>query len=209
MKSYVRNIADLYGDIEISPCPFTEAEIEELSASNEMLVYLPKDITAKELCARWGLKANIDFDNELMIRNVMVNEDVWFITAATSAPEMINETAHQARRIYDNEGLHGMDLRRYIAFCASHRYHFSVLPDQQYWCFLLSGSYDRSGISIVGFDRHGILNHHGWMKNFRSKFTGSRYVVLPPRLELRPETISVPRSRRNAGEAASPEASIG
>jgi hypothetical protein len=70
------------------------------------------------------------------------------------------------------------------------------LPDRLYWVFLHSGSYDRSGISVVGFDVHGVLNHHGWMKNFKAKFAGSRYVCIAPRIEVTLDTEALPRAYR-------------
>ncbi|HEV3106238.1 MAG TPA: hypothetical protein VGZ01_11165, partial [Trinickia sp.] len=139
---------------------------------------------------------NIDFDNETMIRNTMVNQDQWFVTSATKTPELIYQTGVLAKRAYEDEGLHGLDVRRYIAFAATFKYRFGEFPDQAYWTFLFSGSYDRSGVSIIGFDSENILNHHGWMKNFKAKFVGSRYAVIAPRVEITSETAHLQRARR-------------
>jgi hypothetical protein len=208
-KNVLVAVRQLYGDREIAPCPFLPEEVAELEASGEMLVYVPAGLSAKELCQLAGLRANVDFDNEAkMIRNVMVNEAHWFITAAASAPELLYRSGQFARRLYEDEGLHGLDLRRYLAFCASYRQRFDHLPDQAYWTFLLSGSYDRSGTSIVGFDAHGVLSHHGWMRNFRAKFVGSRYAVLAPRIEITPETARLVRARRGRGGPDGAEASM-
>lgn len=193
ISDYVRS---LYGDISISPCPFSAKEIGELDLHNELLVYLPAKLSMSELCQRFGIRANVNFDNETMIKNVMVNEDQWFVTSAQKTPELIYKTGVSAKRTYEDEGLHGMDLRRYLAFAATFKYKFGEFPDRTYWTFLLSGSYDRSGVSIVGFDSRGVLNHHGWMKNFKAKFLGSRYVVIAPRIELTAETDTLPRSHR-------------
>ncbi len=193
ISDYIRS---LYGDITISPCPFTEMELAELDLHNELLVYLPAKLSMSQLCTRFGIRANVNFENETMIKNVMVNEDQWFITSAQKTPELIYQTGLSAKRTYEDEGLHGMDLRRYLAFAATFKHKFGEFPDRTYWTFLLSGSYDRSGVSIVGFDSRGVLNHHGWMKNFKAKFLGSRYVVIAPRIELTPETETLPRARR-------------
>lgn len=190
------DISALYGDIPVAPCPFTASEIAELEETGEMLVYLPAHLSMRELCDRFGIKANIDFDGEKMIRNVMVKEDQWFITSASSSPELLYQSAQVAKRKYEDEGLHGMDVRRYLAFAATFKQRHGVFPDQCYWSFLLSGSYDRSGVSIIGFDVNGILNHHGWMKNFKAKFTGSRYIVIAPRLEITSETETLTRAYR-------------
>jgi hypothetical protein len=189
-------VQSLYGDIPISPCPFTQAELNELDSHNELLVYLPAKLSMSDLCIQFGIRANVNFENETMIRNTMVNENQWFITSAEKTPELMYQTAVSAKRIYEDEGLHGMDFRRYLAFAASFKYKFGQFPDQTYWTFLLSGSYDRSGISIIGFDSQNVLNHHGWMKNFKAKFLGSRYVVIAPRVEIVPTTEELPRARR-------------
>jgi len=189
-------ITALYGNIEVAPCPFTAAERQELDAHGEMLVYIPAGIKPAEMCKRWGIRANIDFENEKMIRTVMNNEDQWIVTSKSKTPELINQSGVAAKRIYEDDGLHGMDLRRYLAFVATFRARFDDLPDRLYWVFLHSGSYDRSGISVVGFDAFGVLNHHGWMKNFKAKFTGSRYVCIAPRIEVTVDTEDLPRAYR-------------
>ncbi|HAJ62025.1 MAG TPA: hypothetical protein DCP31_24615 [Cyanobacteria bacterium UBA8543] len=190
------HVRSIYGDISIAPCPFTEKEMLELDSLNELLVYLPAKLSMSELCNRFGIKANVNFDNESLIRNTMTNEDQWFIVSGEKTPEMIYRTGLSAKRTYEDEGLHGMDLRRYLAFAATFKLKHDRFPDDTYWTFLLSGSYDRSGVSIVGFDAHGVLNHHGWMRNFKAKYLGSRYVVIPPRIEITPETEKLPRAYR-------------
>jgi hypothetical protein len=198
----------LYGEIPISPCPFTERELAELDHCNELLVYLPAQLSMSELCTRFGIRVNVNFENETLIRNVMVNEDQWFITSAQKTPELMYQTGISAKRNYEDEGLHGMDFRRYLAFAATFKYKFGQFPDQTYWTFLLSGSYDRSGVSIIGFDAKGVLNHHGWMKNFKAKYVGSRYVVIAPRIEIEPETEDLPRARRGRRGSQGKEADM-
>lgn len=201
-------VHDLYGDIDVAPCPFTEAERQELEATDELLVYLPKRLRMAELCERWGIRCNVDFDNERMIRNIMKAEDQWFLCSASPTPEMIYWSGQRARRVYEDEGLHGMDMRRYLAFAATFKYRTGEWPDQTYWSFLLSGSYDRSGVSVVGFDTHGVLNHHGWMRNFKAKFAGSRYVVIAPRIEINAHTAELPRARRGDNRRIGREADV-
>lgn len=206
LERYVRS---LYGDdIEVAPCPFTEKEISELEATGEMLVYLPKRITPQEMCRRWGVSANVDLENEKMIRSIMVAEDQWFVTSASGVPEMIYQSGVAAQRVYEDQGLHGLDLRRYLAFAATYRLRHDDWPDKLYWTFLLSGSYDRSGVSVVGFDKHGVLSHHGWMKNFKAKFCGSRYAVIAPRIEITDETFGLPRARRGSKARENREADM-
>lgn len=205
ISSYVQS---LYGDVSISPCPFTQTELKELDRYNELLVYLPAKLSMRDLCTQLGIRANVNFENESMIRNAMVNEDLWFITSAQKTPELMYQTGVNSKRIYEDEGLHGMDFRRYLAFAATFKYKFGQFPDQTYWTFLLSGSYDRSGVSIIGFDSRDVLSHHGWMKNFKAKFLGSRYVVIAPRVEILPETEGLPRARRGRRGTQSQEADM-
>ncbi len=186
-----------YGNMAISQCPFTKKEIAELDKTNELMVYLPSKISMKELCELLGIKCNINFDNERLIRNVMIDEDQWFITSANRTSELLYTSAQNSKREYEDQGLQGMDFRRYLAFLVAFKDKFDNFPDQSYWTFLLSGSYDRSGVSILGFDREGILNHQAWMKDFKSKFAGSRYIVLPPRIDINPETENLSRAYRS------------
>ena len=190
----------LYG-IEPIPCPFTPAEVVDLERTGEMLVYVPARLTAAEMCRTFGFACNVDFEADRLIRYAMVSESHWFVASASKTPELMYRSGVAARRVYEDEGLHGMDVRRYLAFAATYRLRYGVLPDQVYWTFLHAGAYDRSGISIIGFDAHGVLSHHGWMKDFKAKFVGSRYVVLAPRLEVTPETMDLPRAHRGGGRA--------
>lgn len=198
-------LGPVFGDrrpAEFASCPFTQAELAELEDTDELLVYVPADYSARELCEAFGISANINFDVETtMIRTVMSDESHWFVTSAAKVPELLGHSGKAARRIYEDEGLHGMDLRRYLCFCAAFKARHGAFPDQAYWTFLHSGSYDRSGISVVGFDTHGNLSHHGWMRNFQAKFCGSRYAVLAPRIEVLPQTEDLPRARRGVSGA--------
>jgi hypothetical protein len=198
----------LYGDIPVVPCAFTEEEVAELKDTNELLVYVPSRLSMAEMVRLWGFKSNVDFDCDKMIRCAMVDESHWFIASADRTPELLYQSGQRTRRIYEDEGLHGMDVRRYLAFAATYRHKFGELPDRIYWTFLLSGSYDRSGVSIIGFDSHGVLSHHGWMRDFKAKFVGSRYAVLPPRVEILPETMKLPRAYRGRNACAGREASM-
>lgn len=189
---------ELYGCAPAS-CPFTLPELAEMERRGEMAVYVPAGISAAEMCRLWGITSNVDFEADRLIRYAMVDEDHWFVTAASTHPELLNLSAVAAKRQYEDDGLHGLDVRRYLAFVATYRAASDVVPDRAYWTFLHSGSYDRSGISIIGFDVHGVLSHHGWMKNFRAKFVGSRYAALAPRVEITRETAALPRAYRRGG----------
>ncbi len=193
IEKYVQKV---YETNNFASCPFTEKEILELDKTNELLVYLPANISPSGLCNLFDIKTNINFKNEKLIKNVMINEDQWFITSSNNVPELIYQSSKEAKHFYEDKDLQGMDFRRYLAFVGTFKDKFGKLPDQKYWTFLLSGSYDKSGVSIVGFDGNNILSHHGWMRTFKSKFCGSRYVVLPPRIEINSETENLQRAYR-------------
>ncbi|HUQ02100.1 MAG TPA: hypothetical protein VM261_06355 [Kofleriaceae bacterium] len=195
----ISDVTALYGSPAAVPCPFTSSELGELERTSEMLVYVPAQVTAGEMCAQFGFRSNVDFDADRLIRYTMTTENHWFLASTSPTPELMYRSAVAARRVFEDEGLHGMDVRRYLAFAAAFRRRFGHLPDQAYWTFLHGGTYDRSGISIIGFDSHGVLSHHGWMKDFKAKFVGSRYIVLAPRIEIRPETSDLPRAYRGGG----------
>lgn len=199
MQDALMYVSTLYGEGAAVACPFTAAELAELDRTRELLVYVPPRITANQMCARWDLPHSIDFDGDRLIRYAMVSEGHWFVASASATPELMYRSGVASRRIYEDEGLHGMDVRRYLAFAATFRLMHGALPDQAYWTFLHSGAYDRSGISIIGFDSHGVLSHHGWMKDFKAKFVGSRYAVLAPRVDIVPDTIDLPRAYRGGG----------
>lgn len=187
---------------DVAPCPFTDAERKELEHTGELLVYVPSGMSAAELADMLEIRSNVNFEVEAgMIRTVMADESHWFLTSSSKVPELLSYSAKAARRLYEDEGLHGLDIRRYLCFCAAFRARYGSLPDQAYWTFLLSGAYDRSGVSIVGFDARGNLSHHGWMRNFQAKFCGSRYAVLAPRIEVLPQTEGLVRARRGESGA--------
>ena len=205
IEKYVKKV---YGNIKVDKCQFTNKEISELKKTKELLIYLPSKISPSKLCKLFGIKTNINFKNESLINNIMIKENQWFIVSNSKTPELINKSGQEAKRIYENEGLYGMDLRRYLAFIGFYKYKFGKLPDKLYWTFLLSGNYDRSGISIVGFDKNNVLNHHGWMKNFKAKFCGSRYIIIAPRIEVTQETEKLVRAYRGKKSTKGQEASM-
>lgn len=213
---------DKFDPAAVRPCPFTDSEIDELahfrdpedfSKPREMLVFLPKNLAPDALCGMWGIKSNMNFANDGLVNVTMKDVDQWFITSTSRIPEFLSKSGDWIIDFYKGkmngeQRLHGMDIRRYLMFCGFHFEHFGRFPDQGYWNFLWATAYDRSGILVSGFDRFGVLSSHGWMKNWSSKFSGSRYVVLPPRDEVHPETEKIERvyryddKGRNAGRRA-------
>src|SRR5690349_14671513 len=62
MSAATDYVLALYGAPPDVPCPFTDAELEELERTGEILVYVPARITANQMCERWGMKSNVNFD---------------------------------------------------------------------------------------------------------------------------------------------------
>ena len=102
----------------------------------------------------------------------------------------------------------GLDHRegRYLAFVLTYRHLTNEYPDYRQWCLLVGGHYDRSGISLVGFDKFGNFGHHGWMKNFKAKMSGGRYVAFAPRKHINAETELLERPRRGSRNKATHDA---
>ncbi|MBU4360818.1 hypothetical protein KKC16_01425 [Patescibacteria group bacterium] len=95
IKKFIKNFS-------VSPCVFTDKEINELKTTEELLIYLPKSLTVKQLCELFEIKSNLDFDNEKNFVNVMTKEDQWFITANSDIPELIHKSARQIEEIYND-----------------------------------------------------------------------------------------------------------
>lgn len=192
-------VYNVYGnrDIKIKPCPFTQAEIDELEETDEMLIYVPEEISEGEMIKLGKLVCGFNWDvDKGMINSPMTDESHWLICSASPIPEMLGQSAASIARVYEEEGLEGMDFRRYLAFILHYRYLTNEYPDFRQWCLLVGGNYDRSGVSLVGFDKFHHFGHHGWMRNFKAKMSGGRYVVFPPRKHINAETELLPRARR-------------
>lgn len=199
----------VYGTTEIAvkPCPFTQAEIDELETSNEMLIYVPQEISEAQMIETGKLNTNFRWEVEQnMIKSPMTDESHWLVCSASPIPEMLGQSTQAIARVYDEEGLDGMDFRRYLAFVLSYRHLTNEYPDYRQWCLLVGGHYDRSGISLVGFDKYGNFGHHGWMKNFKAKMSGGRYVAFAPRKHINAETERLERPRRGSRNKATHDA---
>jgi hypothetical protein len=204
-------VYSIYGTTEIAvkPCPFTQAEIGELESTNEMLIYVPQEISEGQMIEAGKLVCGFNWDiDKNMIRSPMTDESHWLICSASPIPEMLGQSTQVISRVYEDEGLDGMDFRRYLAFVLTYHHLFNEYPDFRQWCLLVGGNYDRSGISLVGFDKYGHFGHHGWMKNFKAKMSGGRYVVFPPRKHITPETEQLQRARRGKRDKVGHDAGV-
>jgi hypothetical protein len=196
-------------DIAVKPCPFTQAEIDELEMTNEMLIYIPQEISEAQMIELGKFNTNFNWAVEQnMIKSPMTDESNWLICSASPIPEMMGHSTQNISRVYGEEGLDGMDFRRYLAFLLTYRHLTDEYPDFRQWSLLVGGHYDRSGISLVGFDRYGTFCHHGWMKNFKAKMAGGRYVVFAPRKHITRDTAKLARPRRGVRDKVGHEAGI-
>lgn len=201
----------VYGttEIDVKPCPFTPAEIAELEETNEMLFYVPQEISVGRMLeiGKWECGFNWEVDHG-MIASPLTEESYWLVTSASPIPEMLGQSGQKIARVYEDEGLDGMDFRRYVAFLLTYQHLFDETPDFRQWTLLVAGHYDRSGISLVGFDKFGHFGHHGWMKNFKAKMSGGRYVAFSPRKHITPETETLRRCYRGEKSKVGHEADV-
>ncbi len=201
----------VYGttEIAIKPCPFTQAEIDELEATSEMLIYVPQEISEGQMIETGKLVCGFNWDvDQGMINSPLTDESHWLVCSSSPIPEMLGQSTQAISRVYEDEGLDGMDFRRYLAFILTYKYLKGEYPDFRQWTLLVGGNYDRSGISLVGFDKFGHFGHHGWMKNFKAKMSGGRYVIFPPRKHITPETELIPRARRGVRDKSGHDAGV-
>lgn len=161
----------------LSPCPFTKQEIEIANKNNEIILCVPSGLTRQDL----GKLFRIDcwaLGDSLYAERVY-KEDFWFRTPMTFEPPYIAMSAKEARRIFEDKDKLGFSLSRYLVYLARVKYLTGKWPDQKWWTWLLAYKYDRSGVLIAGFDSEGKLSVHGWMPNFKAKFVGARYLMVP------------------------------
>jgi len=171
-------IEDITGrKFRLSPCPFTKAEIEIANKNNEIILCVPSGLTRQDLGKLFRINCWVLGDSLYAER--IYKEDFWFRTPITFEPPYVDISAKEARRIFEDEGKLGFSLSRYLVYLTRMKHLTGKWPDQKWWTWLLAYKYDRSGFLIAGFDSEGKLSVHGWMPNFKAKFVGARYLVVP------------------------------
>lgn len=163
----------------LSPCPFTKEEIEVANRNNEIILCIPAGLTRQDLGKLF--KLNCWALEDSLYPEGIYKEDFWFKTPMTFEPPYINESAKSIKRKFEDEGKLGFSLSRYLVFVSRVKYLTGKWPDYKWWTWLLAYRYDRSGYLIAGFDSEGKFSVHGWMPNFKAKFVGARYIMLPER----------------------------
>ena len=162
---------------ELGECPFSETELKLAEKQNQIVICVPKGLTRIELGKLFRLESWVL--NDPLVTPVTENEDCWFLTPKSSTPEFLGEKGIDLEQRFDRENKINFSIERYMVFIARMRFLTGELPDQQYWIWLPSGRYDRSGMLMSGFDRYGRLSIHGWMPQFSASFLGARYGIKP------------------------------
>lgn len=160
---------------ELSECPFTREEIKACNENNEMILCIPKDVTREQFGKLFRLDSWALHDT--IVTPVTEKSDLWIRTDMSLIPKHLRETGLDIANKYDTTETVNFSIERYMVFIGRLRYLTGNLPDSEYWIWLPSGRYDRSGMLMAGFDRNGRFNVHGWMPQFSAAFLGARYGI--------------------------------
>lgn len=158
----------------LSPCPFTSEEINLIEERNEIIICIPKEITALELSKLFRIDSWAVHD--LLVDLKTEKKDIWLKTSADPTPKFLGVTGIDIKNTIEDNNWIPFSLTYYMVFIARYRYLFNKNPDQRYWIWLSKGRYDRSGMLIAGFDNNDQFNVHGWMPHFSANFLGARYL---------------------------------
>jgi hypothetical protein len=161
----------------LSPCPFTEAEIIEAQQNQEIILCVPKGVKREELGKLFYIDSWVLHDS--LVNRVTEKEDNWFRTGISMTPGNMKQTGMEVFHRFEEENKLNFSLERYLVFIGRVRYLTGQTPDSEYWIWLPQGRYDRSGMLIAGFDRNGAFNAHGWMPQFSAGFLGARFGIYP------------------------------
>lgn len=161
----------------LSPCPFSEKEIRIAYRNKEIILCVPKGLSRMQLGKLFRI-SSWAIEDSLVVEPVP-NEDFWFKTPITLEPPYVHLSAKEMKRKFEDEDKLGFSLSRYLVFLSRMKCLTGKWPDQKWWTWLLAYKYDRSGFLVAGFDSEGKLSVHGWMPDFKAKFVGARYLMLP------------------------------
>ncbi|HHV28106.1 hypothetical protein [Acetivibrio mesophilus] len=156
---------------------FTQEEIKELYENDEILLCVPRGITRKELGKLFNLESWA-LEDELISPTTEI-EDFWFKMKKSFAPDFLDKTGTEVKRVMQNEGKLGLSLERYMVFIARMRYLTGTTPDSKYKVWITHGRYESKAMLIAGFDCNNKFSVHGWMPHFHSPLVGGRYVFIP------------------------------
>lgn len=155
---------------------FTEEEIKEVEANDEILLCLPGGIDAVTL----GKMFHMDcwaFHDPLVTLNTE-HADFWFSTKKTSEPDFLDCTPREISKRYKDDQKLNMSIERYIVFLARMKFLTGEYPEKNCKIWLPNTRYEGKGIIIAGMDSNSKFCVHGWMPNFHSPKVGGRYVYI-------------------------------
>lgn len=160
----------------LSGCPFTKEEIKQLYENDNILLCIPKKVSREELGKLFHIDSWALTDK--LVTRVEEEKDFWFYTSRDLKPKWMKKTGVEVANLIDDNNYVHFSLERYVIFLARMRYLTGHIPDSEYWIWLTTGRYDRSGMLMAGIDRYGNFNVHGWMPQFYASFLGGRYGML-------------------------------
>ena len=157
----------------LESCPYTKEEIIKIKENNNILLCIPKKTSREELGELFHINTWALADK--LVTRVEEEKDFWFYTSKDLTPKWMKKTGVEVANLIDDNNYVHFSLERYIVFLARMRYLTGHVPDSEYWIWMTSGRYDRSGMLMAGFDRLENFSVHGWMPQFSSSFLGGRY----------------------------------
>ena len=157
----------------LSACPYSKEELIKIREEGNIVLCVPKDITREEIGKlfhfdTWALA-------DPLVTRVQEEEDFWFYTSSESTPSSMRQTGVEVANMIDDNNYVHFSLERYMIFLARMRFLTGSIPDNEYWIWLTTGRYDRSGMLMAGIDRFGKFNVHGWMPQFYANYLGGRW----------------------------------
>lgn len=161
-------------------CPFTREELAKAAADGWIPVVSPKGLTAHQLAEAFRFRTWATADP--LVTAPPEEEDLWFLTPGDLEPADANVPARDIRQRYEDSGMLGLSLQRYMIVVARLRHLTGQLPDYRWWVWIMRGRYDRSGYLIAGFDPNRMFSVHAWMPSFRASFVGSRPIRICERI---------------------------
>lgn len=155
---------------------FTEEEIKEVEANDEILLCLPSGIDAVTL----GKMFHMDcwaFHDPLVTLNTEY-ADFWFSTKKSPEPDFLDRTPREISKQYKDDEKLNISIERYMVFLARMKYLTGEYPEKECKTWLPNTRYEGKGIVIAGIDSNSKFCAHGWMPNFHSPRVGGRYVYI-------------------------------
>lgn len=155
---------------------FTEEEIAEAEANEEVLLCLPGGIDAATLGKLFHMDCWALHDPLVTLKTE--HDDFWFSTKKTSEPEFRDQTSGEVAKRYKDAEKLNMSIERYMVYLARMKYLIGEYPENSFKTWLPNTKYEGKGVLIGGIDSNSKFCAHAWMPNFHSPRVGGRYVYI-------------------------------